>query len=232
MPDPQPDPLIPVLDDIADLGALTRSLSGRYEAIFRGFRAALAGRLDQAETMADAALQAMEMAEATAAAFRSAFPNQPALACTGGCAACCHLFVAVPPGVAEAMAAHIAATHPPAARDRLIADLRAAAAAAASMADPARLRRRCPLLGADDRCTVYDVRPPACRAFTSTSAARCRQLLDDPSRDVPQNAGQYRLFIEATAALQDAARHRALPAEQQGLAAALLAALDNADPDG
>lgn len=225
MPDPQPDPLTPVLDDIADLGALTRSLSGRYEAIFRGFRAALARRLDQAETMADAALQAMAMAEATVAAFRAAFPNQPALAYTGGCAACCHLFVAVPPGVAEAMAAHIAATHPPAAQDRLIADLRAAAAAAASMADPARLRRRCPLLGADDRCTVYDVRPPACRAFTSTSAARCRQLLDDPSRDVPQNAGQYRLFIEATAALQETARRRGLAGGQRGLAAALLDAL-------
>lgn len=225
MPDPQPDPLTPVLDDIADLGALTRSLSGRYEAIFRGFRAALARRLDQAETMADAALEAMAMAEATVAAFRAAFPSQPALACTGGCAACCHLFVAVPPGVAEAMAAHIAATHPPAARDRLIADLRAAAAAAASMADPARLRRRCPLLGADDRCTVYDVRPPACRAFTSTSATRCRQLLDDPSRDVPQNAGQYRLFIEATAALQETARRRGLADGQRGLAAALLDAL-------
>jgi Fe-S-cluster containining protein len=225
MPDPQPDPLTPVLDDIADLGALTRSLSGRYEAIFRSFRMALARELDQAETMAEAALRAMAMAEAAAATFRAAFPNQPALACTGGCAACCHLFVAVPPGVAEAMAAHILATRPQEARAQLVAELDDAARAAAAMADPARLRRRCPLLGADDRCTVYDVRPPACRAFTSTSAARCRQLLDDPSRDVPQNAGQYRLFIEATAALQETARRRGLADGQRGLAAALLDAL-------
>lgn len=225
MPDPQPDPLTPVLDDIADLGALTRSLSGRYEAIFRSFRMALARELDQAETMAEAALRAMAMAEAAAATFRAAFPSQPALACTGGCAACCHLFVAVPPGVAEAMAAHILATRPPEARAQLVAELDDAARAAAAMADPARLRRRCPLLGADDRCTVYDVRPPACRAFTSTSAARCRQLLDDPSRDVPQNAGQYRLFIEATAALQETARRRGLADGQRGLAAALLDAL-------
>ncbi|WP_449221191.1 YkgJ family cysteine cluster protein [Tistrella mobilis] len=225
MPDPQPDPLTPVLDDIADLGALTRSLSGRYEAIFRSFRMALARELDQAETMAEAALRAMAMAEAAAATFRAAFPSQPALACTGGCAACCHLFVAVPPGVAEAMAAHILATRPQEARAQLVAELDEAARAAAAMADPARLRRRCPLLGADDRCTVYDVRPPACRAFTSTSAARCRQLLDDPSRDVPQNAGQYRLFIEATAALQETARRRGLADGQRGLAAALLDAL-------
>ncbi|WP_372052910.1 YkgJ family cysteine cluster protein (plasmid) [Tistrella mobilis] len=232
MPDPQPDPLTPVLDDIADLGALTRSLSGRYEAIFRSFRMALARELDQAETMAEAALRAMAMAEAAAATFRAAFPNQPALACTGGCAACCHLFVAVPPGVAEAMAAHILATRPPEARAQLVAELDEAARAAAAMADPARLRRRCPLLGADDRCTVYDVRPPACRAFTSTSAARCRLLLDDPGQDVVQNTSHYRLFIDVTAALQDAARRRNLPAGQQPLAAALLAALQSTAQGG
>ncbi|ANV99621.1 YkgJ family cysteine cluster protein [Bradyrhizobium icense] len=214
-----------VIADIAEVGALTRSLAKRYEGIFSHFRSVLLEALQGADTMADGARYAMAMTEAASASFRDNFPNQPVYACKSGCAACCHLFVAVPPGIAEAIAAHIEVTFPPAERTALVTRLDEAAAAAAEVEDPTLLRRRCPLLGEDNRCSVYEVRPLTCRAFTSTSVSRCQQIVFDPAfaaAGVDQNPALYRIHKEATVALQETARRRGLPAEQKGLARALL----------
>ncbi|NNC27292.1 YkgJ family cysteine cluster protein, partial [Salinisphaera sp. USBA-960] len=92
-------------------------------------------------------------------------------------------------------------------------------------ADPTKLRHRCALLGDDNRCTVYDVRPLSCRAFTSRSVARCNDIVFGDIADgsgVEQNAAHYRIHMEATMALEQAAQRRGLPAQQKGLAQALL----------
>jgi Fe-S-cluster containining protein len=222
-----------VSDDIADVGALMRSLSGRYESIFSNLRAALGVALEQSATMADAFQDAAAIAEAASAGFRNHIPNQPAIACASGCSACCHLYVQVPPGTAAAMAAHIATAFEQAERDALQERLSIAAAAVAAAADPAKLRLRCPLLGADERCSVYDVRPLSCRAFTSKSVARCHDVVfgDAPAgAGVEQNAAHFRIHLEATSALEQAARLRGLPDTQRPLAEALLEAMDSADP--
>jgi len=214
-----------VAADIAEVGSLTRSLAKRYEGLFTRFGAVLLDTLYGAETMAGAARSAMAMADAASASFRDNFPNQPVYACRSACAACCHLFVAVPPGIAEAIAIHIAATFSTAERTALMTRLDEAAAAAAAVEEPIKLRRRCPLLGEDDRCSVYEVRPLTCRAFTSTSVSRCQQIAFDPAfatAGVVQNAALYRIHMEATSALQETARRRGLPADQKGLARALL----------
>lgn len=214
-----------VADDIADVGALMRSLSGRYEAIFANLRSALAVTLAQAATMADAARDAAAIADAAAAAIRDHIPNQPALACASGCSPCCHLYVQVPPGTAAAMVAHIDATFAPADRAALHDRLTQAAATISAAANPATLRLRCPLLGADERCTVYEVRPLSCRAFTSRSLARCQQVVfgNDPAAGgVEQNAAHFRVHLEATSALELEAPNRGLPGQQKGLAQALL----------
>lgn len=214
-----------VSDDIADVGQLMRSLSGRYEAIFSNFRAACDITLAQAGSLAEAARDVAAIATAAAASVRANIPNQPALACTSGCAACCHLYVQVPPGVAALMATHIAAHFSRAERDALHGRLSAAAAALSAAADPTKLRLRCPLLGNDDRCTVYEVRPLTCRAFTSRSVARCQQVVfgDVPEgTGVEQNAAHFRIHMEATFALESAARARGLPDGQKELAQALL----------
>ncbi len=213
--------------EIADVGTLMRTLSGRYEGIFSNLRAALGVALAESITMAAAARDAAAIAEAASASFRDHVPNQPATACASGCAACCHLYVQVPPGTAALMAAHIAETFTPAAREALGERLLIAAAAVRAAEDPARLRLRCPLLGNDDRCTVYEVRPLSCRAFTSKSLPRCQQVVfgDAQGAGVEQNPAHYRIHMEATFALEQAARDRGEPAEQKGLAAALLEAM-------
>lgn len=214
-----------VVAEIADVGSLTRTLAQRYEAIFANFRSVLLDRMQGAATMADAARLAMAMSDAASASFRDNFPNQPVYACKDGCAACCHLFVAVPPGVAEAIAAHIEATFSETQQATLLVRLNEAAAAAVEAKEPVRLRRRCPLLGEDDRCLVYEVRPLACRGFTSTSVSRCRQIVFDPAfvtAGVQQNPALFRIHMEATGALEETARRRGLPFAQMGLAHALL----------
>src|SRR3954469_12803623 len=214
-----------VSDDIAEVGALMRSLSGRYEGIFSNFRAACAVVSERAGSLPAAARDVADLADAASVSLRTHIPNQPSLACGSGCAACCHLYVQVPPGVAAVMAAHIAAHFAQAEQHALRQRLQDAADAARGAADPAKLRWRCPLLGADDRCTVYDVRPLSCRAFTSRSLARCREVVFGDIQDgsgVEQNAAHYRIHMEATAALEHAAQQRGAPVQQRGLADALL----------
>jgi Fe-S-cluster containining protein len=214
-----------VSDNIAEVGELMRSLSGRYEGIFGNFRSACGVVCDRAPALSDAARDVADLATAASTSVRAHIPNQPLLACSSGCAACCHLYVQVPPGIARMMADYIAVHFSPAERDDLQGRLETAAGAARAADDPTKLRHRCPLLGADNRCTVYEVRPLSCRAFTSRSVARCNDVVFGDITDgsgVEQNAAHYRIHMEATFALEQAAQQRGLPAEQKGLAQALL----------
>lgn len=217
-----------VAAEIENVGTLMRSLAGRYEGMFNGLAATLRGAVAESGSMADAARDALAIAEAAAASFRDNIPNQPSKACASGCSPCCHLYVQVPPGSAALIANHISAEWTPAERDALIERLEIAARRLRASSDPLSLRMRCALLGNDDRCTVYAVRPPSCRAFTSRSLPRCQQVVfGDADGGVEQNAGHFRIFTEATFALEEAAKSRGLPYQQKGLAPALLDELRN-----
>jgi hypothetical protein len=221
-----------VAAEIEGVGTLMRSLAGRYEAIFTGLAATLRETLANSGTMAEAARDATVIAESAAISFRNHIPNQPAMACASGCSPCCHLYVQLPPGSAALIADHITATFSPAARAALLARLAEAAAILRAAPDPALLRLRCTLLGNDDRCTVYEVRPLSCRAFTSKSLPSCQQVVfGDAAGGVEQNAGHFRIFTEATFALEQAAQDRGLPTQQIGLVEALLAELEKRNGD-
>lgn len=217
-----------ITTEIASVGAQTQALAQRYEGVFADLRQTLRDETARSASLAEAALTAMAIADAAADAFMAHLPNQPARACRAGCDACCHLCVMVPPGVAEAIAAHLTDRLAPATLAALERELKRAAAAARTAADPSTLRLRCPFLGADGTCTIYEVRPPTCRAFTSTSAAACRSMVFDPAGGVvsiAQNPSPFRAYVEVTRALEQAALHRGLPARQLGLAEAVAAAL-------
>lgn len=219
--------------EIMSVGEQTRQVAERYEGIFLELRLTLKDELSRAASLADCARAAMAIADAAASAFMSHFPHQPRRDCRAGCDACCHLYVMIPPGVAEAIGEFLAERLDPAALADLRVELETVAAAAAAVADPSRLRRRCPLLGPDGLCTIYEVRPLTCRAFTSKSAAACRSLAFDPDgavSTIAQNPSHFRVYIEATGALEQAALSRGLPAHQTGLAAGLLTVLPR--PDG
>ncbi|WP_210251411.1 YkgJ family cysteine cluster protein [Neorhizobium sp. P12A] len=213
------------MHDIAAVGELTRLAAERYDGVYVSLRAAMMEALSRAADLGDGARAVMDMADAAAGAIMEHYPNQPARACRAGCDACCHLYVMIPPGIAEAIAAYLTERLEPEALLKLRGELQKAADAAAGLADPSTLVHRCPLLGSDGLCTIYEVRPLTCRAFTSKSAAACRSMVFDPESAVTtitQNPAQFRVYVEATSALQQAARLRGLSAQQKGLSAALL----------
>ena len=216
--------------EIEALGEQTRLALQRYEAVFPALGEAMSREIASHDNLADAALAVMAIADAAAAAFQAHFPNPPVLACRAGCDACCHLHVMVPPGVAEAMARHLVTHLAPPALDALKAELQKAVEAAQGLPDPSKLHYRCPLLGIDGLCTVYEVRPLTCRAFTSKSAAACRSLVFDPRSSVssiPQSPSHFAVYVEATKALETEARTRNLPSRQRSLPAALLESLSD-----
>jgi Fe-S-cluster containining protein len=222
-----------ITTEIASVGAQTQALAQRYEGVFVDLRRTLRDELARSPSLAQAAVTAMMIADAAADAFVAHLPNQPVRACRASCDACCHLCVMVPPGVAEAIVEHLADRLDPASLADLERELECAATAARATPDPSILRWRCPFLGAGGLCTIYEVRPPTCRAFTSTSAANCRSMAFDPAGGVaaiPQNPSPFRAYVEATRALEQTARQRGLPAHQLGLAEAVLTVLTASAP--
>lgn len=213
--------------EIGWVGDQTRALAQRYEGVFGALREALRSELAACDSLADGALAAMGLADAAADAFQTSLPNQPARDCRAGCDACCHLPVMVPPGVAEAIAGYLVRVLAPDALESLKVELERAAGDGEGAA-PVPPRRRCVFLTDEGRCSIYAVRPPTCRAFTSASAAACRTMVHEPAGGVaaiPQNPSHYRLYVEVTAALEQAARARGLSDRQTDLAAGVLAAL-------
>ena len=224
-----------ITGDISRTGALTAEASRRYEEMFPGFRAELARVLEQAPTITDAAKAAMILVDAASRSLRDSFPHQPHCDCRDGCSACCHLFVTVPPGVTSLIAEHIRKTFPPDEQQALRERLTQAARIIEQAKTTSEVRARCPLLGADEKCTIYDVRPLTCRAFTSSSAPRCQSMVFGDERQrmdrIDQNPGHYRLHLEATEALQDAAKARGLDGRQMGFVHALLDQLETAEDE-
>jgi Fe-S-cluster containining protein len=224
----------PLTSEIRALGEQTRQVAARYEGVHAALRRTLSEAAASAANPADGARAAMVIADTAAEAFGAHFPNQPIKDCHAGCDACCHLYVMIPPGVADLIAEFLTERLDKGSLKKLRTDLQLAARAADALADPKALRHRCPLLGSDGLCTVYEVRPPACRAFTSSSVAACRSLAFDPEgpvASIPQNPSQFRVYVEATDALEQAARARGARPQQVGLAAGILARLPESEPD-
>ena len=142
--------------------------------------------------------------------------NGPQPACQAGCAHCCHLRVeATDPEVLH-IAQHLQ-TLPSADQATTLRRLQQHAAAASVGIT----RQPCSFL-VHDRCTIYSVRPAACRKAHSLSAAHCAEQ----SPTIPQN---LRLLVDAEALMAGTAlayRDQPLPASAHELNAAVLAALD------
>lgn len=216
-------------DEIQAIGLEMRDLAGRYDALFSVAGQRFQAVADAAPDMTQAASAVLQALADASLAIATWLPNQPKPACAAGCSACCHLFVSVPPGLAPLMARHVDETFTQEDRAGLVRRLEDAVAAQRVAPDLLSLRHPCPMLGPGGGCSVYEARPIACRAFTSVSADRCRDVVfSTPARGgVDQNPAQYRLHGEATAALERAAQGRGLPSAQRGLCEALLDALSS-----
>lgn len=104
-------------------------------------------------------------------------PERATLACAPGCAFCCYHPVDITPPEAFAIATYLRTSLTPAARDAASAGITAQAERISGLSyeEHAQARLPCALL-VDGQCSVYPYRPFACRAWNSTSAARCETI--------------------------------------------------------
>jgi hypothetical protein len=104
-------------------------------------------------------------------------PQRATLACAPGCAFCCYHPVDITPPEAFAIIASLQTTLTPAAYNATSTRITAQAdrISGLSYEEHAQARLPCALL-VDGKCSVYPCRPFACRAWNSTSAARCEAI--------------------------------------------------------
>lgn len=114
----------------------------------------------------------------------AADPAAPRRACAPGCAHCCHMPVSLSPAEALLIHTHVLETWPADRRAALLAALTEADHAAALEDDTALFlaRRPCVFLeGPGQRCTIYAVRPLACRGHASFDRQACADAHEAPA---------------------------------------------------
>jgi len=163
------------------------------------------------------------------------------LACQLGCAHCCYQPVGVTAPEVFAIHDHLRARLSPDALAAVAERVHAADASARGKSAAERLSPElpCPFLQ-QDRCSIYEVRPLACRGKNSLDAEACERTLHDPSERAALLAGQrsvpcflepIRAFHAVSAGLQLALHElyhlRVAPLD---LTAAMRVLLD--DPEG
>lgn len=130
-------------------------------------------RVRSVETM----LRLMAYAFHQATAVVERLPARVPLACAPGCAFCCYHPVDMTPPEAFAIVQYLRTTLTPVAVEATYARIAAHAnrIRGLSYEEHAQARIPCALL-VDGQCSVYACRPLACRAWNSTSAARCEAI--------------------------------------------------------
>ncbi len=132
-----------------------------------------------------------ELTDRSIAQVHEACQDGHEIACRSGCTYCCMFPVAASAPEVLAIAAHVRERFDKdrqAALDRRVgANISATEGMAMSRRD--RVRLDCPFLEAG-RCSVYEVRPVACRGYSSYSVEDCREDFEHPGTgvDVPTNA--------------------------------------------
>jgi Fe-S-cluster containining protein len=135
------------------------------------------------------------------------------------------------------IARHIAATRGDEEVARLRAELSALALRTREMTaeEWKRARIPCPLLdGASSSCTIYEVRPAACRAHNSVNVAACIKQFEtgDSQVQVQCNDVQQRSILAVSLGFSAACRVHDLEWEGVGLTAGLAAALSSPEAVG
>ncbi|QXX75196.1 YkgJ family cysteine cluster protein [Methylovirgula sp. HY1] len=139
--------------------------------------------------------------------------GQAALACRGGCAACCALRVTATAPEILVVAAYVQgamSAMPPFGRI-LRHRIEAAADAAGSLDDDEYLaqERLCPFI-VDGHCVIYEVRPLACRGHASFDKAACLDAVGGGDEVVPISTPHHLLRGYVQNALQSALRDAGL----------------------
>jgi Fe-S-cluster containining protein len=141
--------------------------------------------LGRAATLAGAVDLARHVTTATSRLIEGLLARAPsgAIACRAGCDHCCYQIVGVTPPEALAIFDHLSRTASDAALAALADRVAAARARTRGLSSAERFSpdHPCPFLEQPTgRCTIYEVRPLACRGMNSLDAHECEARLRDP----------------------------------------------------
>ena len=153
------------------------------------------------------------------------------LACNKGCSWCCSLEVRVTATEVFAITDYLRDTLSPEELQGLRARLAELAPRAREASPTARqrLRIRCPLL-VDNRCSVYRVRPMACRGWNSTDARACEISYDSfYLKNVPFSVTMRDQIVAIREGLSLGAEDAGLQGDKLELISALHVALETHD---
>jgi Fe-S-cluster containining protein len=153
------------------------------------------------------------------------------LACNKGCSWCCSLEVGVTAPEVFAITDYLRDTLSPEELQGLRARLTELSPRAREASPTARhrLRIRCPLL-VDNRCSVYPVRPVACRGWNSTDARACEISYGSfYQKDVPFSVTMRDQIIAIREGLSLGAKDAGLQGDNLELISALHVALETHD---
>jgi Fe-S-cluster containining protein len=153
-----------------------------------------------------------------------------AIACRKGCAFCCHQRVIVTGAEALVLAQTIQAGPDPALAQQVMAA--SALVAGRAREEPRLSWLRCPLLGADQACSVYAARPFACHSYVSVDVEDCRKGFSDPQAGVREPRDYQTLRDLCRLILLVALKANGLPASHYELSSAVAAALQVPDAEG
>ena len=200
----------------ADLDAPERAL---VDEQCRASRLLLAPSAGPTSVLA-AASNALELGETRRLHHLAVAPLAEAIACRDGCHWCCHLQV-------TATAAEVCLIAERLQRDapvHVLRRIRERLPRKAKASDDTTVT--CALLTEAGSCGVYDVRPLACRGWTSRDAQSCERSLHDEAEPPPADLRLARECGAIGLGLVDALRSSGLHAGLVELNAALLIALD------
>ena len=155
-------------------------------------------------------------------------PGKP-IACKAGCDYCCHYRVYAYAPEVLAIAAHVQ-QWPDLKRDALVTRLQAYVQATASMTSEQHERANLPCAFLEQhRCSVYEVRPVACRKHHSLSAETCRQVCEHPEigGDLERNALRMQASDGVVVPWVLALRREGLDFARYELGAAALKSIEN-----
>ena len=160
-------------------------------------------------------------------------PSPSRMACAEGCCFCCYQPVDITAPEALAMAAYLRSQLAEKDFDSIRARLAATTATLRDLSYEAHAQAKIPCaLLVDGVCSVYPSRPFACRAWNSTSVARCQEIFDrgDPITMIPPiEMNVYESIWDVAQGFIDALKQAHLDSNPYELHSALQRALDTPD---
>jgi Fe-S-cluster containining protein len=175
----------------------------------------------------------MEQAVLQTSHVAQQLPSLSRMACAEGCCFCCYQPVDITALEALAMAAYLRSQLAAKDFDTLRTRLAVTTATLRELSYEAHAQAKIPcVLLVDGVCSVYPSRPFACRAWNSTSVARCQEIFDhgDPITMIPPiDMDVYETIWGVAQGLSDGLKHARLDSTSYELHSVLQRALDTPD---